>query len=206
MLNQTQPHPKFHFDPESHIYRIDGIQKPGTTSILDANGFISWFAKQSTEAMQKGSDVHLITQLYDQDLLESYPEKYDGHLHQWIQFCNQGWEWEEVERPMWDRERELWCGMLDRAGYAPNGDRWIVDIYTGVVEPPYKRIQTISYRKLLAQIRPEYANAKRGILILNHDGTRLIECPNDTEDDAAWISALNLYYWKLKYSPNLIAA
>ncbi len=190
---RTQPPPKFLFDSENHKYY--------------ANGYISWFAKQSGEALERGTDLHLITALYDQNILESYPRKYDWVPKVWQDFLDrEQLDFEFVEFSMYDKENGLWCGTLDRAGYDENGERVIWDIYTGQTFPRYKHIQTMSYKKLLVQSHPEYANARREGIVLRPNGVKRVSCPDDVKDEKAWWAALQTYYYKLEFSPSLLAA
>lgn len=209
MISQSQPTPKFYFDSEAHKYYIDGQLRPGVTGVLDAAGFIPYWAKNSIAAMERGSAVHLLTQYFDEGTLESYeyPQKYEPYVQSWADFVTrENRQFEYIELVMFDRERELFGGIVDRVGYDQNGERVISDIYTGEADAKYKYIQTAGYRYLISQLYPEWKDAKREILRVLPGGVTVIPCPNDADDDAAWISALNLYWWKARFSPQLLTA
>jgi len=174
---------------------------------LDSAGLVPWFSKRSAAAAERGTKVHRLTQLFDEGVLDNYdyPKEYEAYVQSWANFTlDSGFEFEGVELICYDREQGLYCGTIDRFGYDENGERTVWDLFTGVGHSPHKAVQIFGYRSLLAQIRPEYANAKREILRVLPDGVTRIPCKNDVADGGAWVSSLNLYWWKCNYAPNLI--
>jgi len=70
--------PNFTFNPEGHIYKVDGNQWPSVTSVLPYN-----YKGDNTYAMQKGTYIHDMCKLY---LLNDLDEEYlDDVLKPYLQ-------------------------------------------------------------------------------------------------------------------------
>lgn len=121
------------FDPESHIYLVDGVREvPSVTTIL---GLItdSEYKKVNPSVLEaaakRGSLVHEYCQLYDYGAL---PEEDEyglfGYVRAYADFVRDyRCKWEQVETPVYSAMG--FAGTLDRAGLV-EGKQAIVDIKT----------------------------------------------------------------------------
>lgn len=202
----SQPNPLV-FEEGTHKYYLNGQLRPGVTSVLDAAGYIPFFAKKSGEATERGTAVHRITELIDKGIPpDEYPEKYHPYVAAWEDFtARMGYEFEAIEEQCYDQENELFCGTIDRRGIKLNGKRFIGDMYTGVKFPTYKRLQTKAYKIMKVQTNPEYADAERLVWIIN-PWKPVVEvvCPEEFEDGLAWTGCLNNFWFKQKFCPSLL--
>ncbi len=108
------------FEPKSHVYYYDGKPLPSVTTILKAEGFIdtSFYDDYSRE---RGSLVHLATQLYDTEVLdeESIDPVIVPYLDAWKKFRKEtGFIIEQIETPVFNPAYG-YAGTPDRIGQFP---------------------------------------------------------------------------------------
>lgn len=155
MTHSSMTDADFTFDPESHIYRVDGRIIPGVTTILkgltpDYDAFMS-----SAEARRRGKLVHALTAVMDgrgdlwpDDLKEEEEEDMAvaGYTDAWFKFKKDTGvsidpDW--IERPV-HHESYGYAGTVDRV--VQWGDRRVlIDIKTGSYHHTHE-LQLAGYR------------------------------------------------------------
>lgn len=163
---------------ESHIYTVDGVEKPSVTQILDLLSYDTYgqIDKGTLEyAARRGSDIHEATQ----DLDLGLPCEVDGETYPYLSaYCDftrdyYGISHHMIEQPIYDEEYD-YCGTVDRLSKV-GSQLWLIDIKT--VGSPNR----LTYIKLCLQTWM-YAHAlqtdcRRYGLFLKKDGSyRLFDC------------------------------
>ena len=121
-----------YFDPDTHIYLVDGQEVPSVTSILEP--LHRSYGKVNPAVLEyaanRGKAVHEACELIDYGLEpEVYPE-IEGYVRAYLDFL-------QVYRPNWTHVEHIvyhdygkYIGTLDRAGYLNGTEFAIVDIKT----------------------------------------------------------------------------
>ena len=160
-----------HFDPEQHIYTVDGVQLPSVTEVCrflayDYKSSQPWLAEA---AARRGTAVHEACALIDYGEIPEETPEIAGYLKAYRRFlADYAPDWELIEHPMGNAELGF-AGMLDRYG-AIDGALTLLDIKTGQLHNAALSAQLTGYGNLLY--------AERGIapdqtlaLKLSKDGT-----------------------------------
>ena len=160
-----------HFDPERHIYTVDGVQLPSVTEFCrflayDYKSSQPWLAEA---AARRGTAVHEACALIDYGEIPEETPEIAGYLKAYRRFlADYAPDWELIEHPMGNAELGF-AGMLDRYG-AIDGALTLLDIKTGQLHNAALSAQLTGYGNLLY--------AERGIapdqtlaLKLSKDGT-----------------------------------
>jgi hypothetical protein len=116
----------------THEYSVDGIARPGVTSILASAGLIDdrWF---TDESRHRGKAVHAACHYMDEgDLPDAWMDSspYAGYVRGWEKFRNEsGFVPDTIEERV---SHQFWgyCGTLDRRGHIGTR-RILLDIKTG---------------------------------------------------------------------------
>ena len=176
-----------------HVYRVNGIVRPGVTSILKDCGLIPDFANE--EAMLRGKAVHRACELLDLGTLDwssvrdefmPYMTAYEEALEKYRLTPIP----EFIERKVY-HPYCLYAGTLDRVYRAVNGDLILTDIKTGTSIPDYAGEQTAAYKDALLALG--YQVADRAVLLLKPDGSPQLQYLTDPNDEQIWMSCVNLY-------------
>jgi hypothetical protein len=184
------------FDPVSHTYRLDGVEIPSVTTVLDWAGFSPPYPATG-DYKARGTAVHTACLYYDQGKRFRVDPRIDGYLASYEIFRKDfpmKWDLMEIQafHPVL-----VYAGTLDR-GYLGRhrGNMLIVDIKTG--EPPKKRLglQTAAYAMLHAN--PPRSAERMGVQ-LDKDGGRykLHEC-SDPADFDVWVGLVHRWHWERK--------
>jgi hypothetical protein len=182
------------FDEERHKYTNDGINIPSVTTILGAVGLPDLSAIPVTALQWKaelGTMVHLATELDDLGELDdgSLDDRIVPFLEAYRRFKSEsGFEIIDMEKVVYDPTLK-YAGKLDRFGIL-NGKRTLLDIKTGVFDPLSVGPQTAAYAK-------SYGKCNRYALQLKDDGTYKLHRLNNQNDFNIFLSALNIYKWKI---------
>jgi hypothetical protein len=182
------------FNEAEHSYTLDGKRLPSVTQILDRyNDFSMVREEVMATARERGSLVHLVTQLYDEDDLDE--SSVDPLLVPYLE----GWKRFRRECEFTPRQIEYrgahplygYAGTLDRLGTMSRHD-WLLDIKGGLV-PATAGLQTAAYVKLLPANFTDHI--RRATVQLKGDGTyALLEWKNP-DDWAVFLSMLNVFKW-----------
>lgn len=184
-----------------HRYLVDGVERPGVTSILRANGLmdVSHFTET---AAARGTAVHLGCQLIDDGELDdvTIAPEIAPYLTAYRDFlAHMQPEWLYVEMLVADPVLG-YAGTLDRAGFL-RGEPVIADIKTGEV-PPWAGLQLAAYRRCL----PTPDRWRRYVLRLMGDGRWSWLPENDPHDERVFLSALVVQQWQATHGLIGVAA
>jgi len=193
----------FSFNPDTHVYTLDGTQIPSVTQVLSDVGMVDG-RLFTEEARVRGTYVHRATEFIDSGSLDW--EALDPAL---FPYCTAYMKFIEDIRPeILLSERPLYhpdfkyAGTLDRL-MKFGGSVAIVDFSTG--DPlPTKEIQVSAYRELMWSNRfTEIGNhfiSKGFTLWLRNDGTYRLSNPIDIKDMVRkfniFLAALTVVRWK----------
>lgn len=188
--------PEISFDEINHKYTFEGLTLPSVTQILSAVGLPDLSAISSTILQWKaelGTMVHLATELDDQNELDygSLDDRIIPYLEAYQRFkFESGFEIIDMERMVFDPALK-YAGKLDRFGIL-NGKKALLDIKTGVFDPMSVGPQTAAYARAYTDLK-----CKRYALQLKDDGNYKLHRLNNDNDFNIFLSALNVYKWKL---------
>ena len=173
------------FDPDSHIYLVDGVEVPSVTEILKPlsnRGYAKINQAVLDYAAARGTAVHEACEAIDLGAEPEIVPEIQGYINAYL-------EWKNIYRPTWLGVEKIVCnefggyiGTLDRVGYFNGGDELcIVDLKTS---NPTKEalvsvcLQTAAYMLAFnADIDEPNVASKRYGLFLKSDGTfRLQDC------------------------------
>jgi hypothetical protein len=192
--------PTLTFDAEKHEYRLGRQILPSVTQVLNSVG-ITDFEKlervgvDMETARERGSTVHLITQLHDEGTLD--PETVDpelaGYLEAWSKFreiSDVTFDEDGIERMVCSADYR-YAGTVDRVGHNVLGKRIVIDIKTGTPLAA-TGLQLAAYEHTLGEDR---AMARIGVY-LRKDGTFTTEIYDDPSDWPTFLYALFTHHWK----------
>lgn len=170
------------FDPEDHIYRVDGNVKESVTGILAGVG-LSDNGKAGTwtidpdvldYAAERGTCVHEATELDDLGLLDD--ESCDDEVFEYVEayrdfVADTGFVSVACEVAFHDAEFD-YCGTFDKVGYIGE-DLYIIDLKTASVGlKPWHKYQLAAYarpffketgkwpKRMMLHLRPELKRKK----------------------------------------------
>lgn len=180
------------FDPESHVYTIDGKNLPSVTTIIKEAGLIdsTWFTEA---AMMRGIYVHQATELLDKNdldessldpILAPYVDAYKRFLD------DTGFYISYIEKIVYNATYG-YAGRLDRLGKFPTDKiESIIDIKTGKPEK-WHGVQLAAYGLCLGN-EPR----KRFGLYLSDTGNYRLERYTDRQDMQIFLACLTIYKFK----------
>lgn len=187
--------PNLAFDPDRHVYTVDGREVPGVTSILRSVGLIDteWV---SDEGLIRGTYVHQAIQFDNEgDLDESTlaPEirlkveayrKWKNEMRVEVLGCEL-----HVFHP-----HLYYCGTMDLHARV-QGAPYIIDLKSGTPQR-WHRLQTAAYALAhQAQKGPKAERLPRAALYLQDGDYRWTPHPHPFDYDG-WKAALTLRNWK----------
>lgn len=200
------------FDPEAHVYRLNGEVLPSVTQVLEP--LISYDGVPSgvlRHAAERGTAVHLATEFWDDGDLdeESIDQEILPYVQAWQRFrAESGFEVLRSEVRVYS-ERHRYAGTVDCIGVM-RGRLVMVEKKTTAVLAAAAAIQVTAYRRAYNETcRPAERIRHSYTVHLRRDGTyRLDEWTPDEDHWAAFLallkpdhsdSAATLAAWKAKY-------
>ena len=180
---------------ENHVYRVDGVEYPSVTQIIKAEGLMPNYPDNGAGkfAMQRGTFVHEIVELYIEGALDvatidpHLKPYFDAFVAWYTQFCVQTIN--SCEEKLFNPSLK-YCGTSD-LNIERAGATWLIDIKTGAPST-WHNIQLAGYALCYPVTSPV-----RAILYLQPDGKyKMVAVRQIKQDDALFISAVNLYHWK----------
>lgn len=185
------------FDPESHIYRLDGRPIVNVTGVLEEMGLMPQYPSATREFMlSRGSAVHLATALYDQGQLSKLDDRLTGFVEGWKAFLkDSGAKVKLVEHLVCCRTFQ-YAGTLDRL-LELKGQLAVVDLKAG--EPAAAAaLQTAAYRKALLSQEGIEATRRMAVRVQQDGSYRVSEYEDHAYDERHFLFALSLSHWKRK--------
>lgn len=187
------------FDPVEHVYTVGGRRVPSVTQTLaPLVDYSKVPAAVLKRAQQLGQAVHLMTELYDLDDLdtETLSDELLPYLTAWRRFrAETGFVPETIEQQLYHPALH-YAGTSDRTGLI-NGRRAVIDIKKMLTLGPVIGVQLAAYKELHikngVQIEDRYG------LGLRADGTYRLVPFRDTSDWPVFLSLLTLRNFKDKH-------
>lgn len=192
--------PVIEFDAEHHTYKVDGITRPGVTSVLAAAGLspdFSCIPPNVLEAKRKlGEDVHYYTMLCDSGFDVTDMHELQPYIDGWKMFVKEtGFKSLAREKILYSPQHQ-YCGTVDAVGEA-YGQVALIDIKcSAVVDLTNTGPQTAAYEQAWAELKGEKIN-KRYVVKLMPNAYKLIPC-KDKNDLQIFLYALQIYNWRMR--------
>lgn len=190
------------FDPESHIYLVDGVEVPSVTEILSPlhRSYDNINPSVLEYAANRGKAVHEACELIDYGEEPEIDPEIEGYITAYLDFLN-------IYRPTWTGVERIvyssthgYIGTLDRIGWLSESEFAVVDIKTS--QPTKDALVSVCLQTMAYSIAFEdEAGVPCGItrygLFLKPDGTfRFLDC-NEYQAkykfnaSEAWMNLLN---------------
>jgi len=186
------------FDPDAHLYRWQGSILPSVTQVIQAAGLVDtrFF---TDEGRDRGSEVHRITQLYDEHDLGDFDQDLVGYLEAWISARDtMKMHPIHVELPVVSRKYKV-AGTLDRVMLSPLYKRPILaDIKTGPLDDTIG-LQTAGYGLCYRESFSAASPVERASVHLEADGKFRMEFYDDPLDESVFLCALTVTQWRARY-------
>jgi hypothetical protein len=200
------------FDPDGHVYTLDGRREISVTGVLKWAGLIRLGGIPEPvleRARRRGSDVHELVHFHNEgDLdLASVDDEYRGYLDAWRRFRREA-NFRPVlsERRLASRRFRV-CGTLDAIGTL-DGVGAIVDAKTGSPDDVAADLQTAAYEGLarewaaLGEDRElatllgssPFLRIQRVAVQLRRDGTFSVEVYNHPTDWTHFVTLASAYH------------
>jgi len=191
------------FREEDHTYWLGERRLPSVSEVIaPVQSFEGIPEAVLARKSAIGKAAHLACQFLDEgDDVD--PESLDPvvapYVDAWRRFMAENKpEWSVIEEQMHD-ETLGYAGTPDRYGLL-HGAKWIIDIKTVVTISPATALQTVAYRKLVAQRTKEREPLiKRGAVQLGTDGRYKLHEFKDPADWAIFQSLLNVKAWQMRH-------
>ena len=192
--------PDFRYDPQNHLYYIDGERVPSFSEIAKCNQLFD-YSSVSEEVMeasrQFGSAAHKACQLWDMKQLdeESLSAPLLPYLNGWRRFCS---EFGVVIYPQWI-ETPMFSSKY-RFGTTPDrivsiGNKMtVLEIKTTTTIQKAIAVQTAAQKLAFEE---NYGSIKQRLAVqLVGEGKYKIHEYKKLSDEAVFKSAVNVYYFK----------
>ena len=176
------------FDPDKHVYRVDGKVYPSVTKIISEVLKGEQEYREPSEAQKKGTIIHKTLEYLDKGILGEYDQRLQPYIEAWDKFKQETKvEFDSIENIEYNHTLGL-CGMIDRVCII-NKEWWIIDIKSGKSYKDYP-LQTAGYKLLLAT-----ENVRRACVYF--EGSNYILEEHTNPQDEITFKAL-LQVWKYR--------
>jgi hypothetical protein len=186
------------FQEDGHIYRLDGAEISGVTTIMQKVGITPWYPKGSGD---QGRSIHQCLHYLDEDDLDwdTVPEVWQGYIDAWVAYKNtkpSDATIIRIEQPVYHR---LYCyaGTPDRVWCLDAHRSWeleIDDMKTGQ-EEDFHALQLTAYALAEESMRDCTVAVLRNVY-LKADGTfKVVERERDIK---TWEAVLRVYNYGRK--------
>jgi hypothetical protein len=200
---------KFEYDPDEHIYRIDGNIVPNPTTVFKSLGLID-LSHAIKQGKNLGTAVHAACHYQDENDLEitECDSRLRPYVEAWCKFKDEmRFVPHLIEKQCYSLTYRFGC-TPDRYGFLAENTPAVVEIKTTQPQD-YVALQLVAQAIALAEFKPVPSLAKldsndnsasflnRYCVWLRSDGTYKVDPYKDFEyDKQAWLAALTLYRWK----------
>lgn len=192
------------FDEAEHKYTWNGKLVPSVTQALQVLGGYEGIPKHVLKkAADRGTAVHLATELYDQGTLDwsTVSEEVFGYLEGWMQFLDDKKpELLEIEKKNF-HPKLLYAGTMDRI-LVLDGVKSVLDIKSSFMLMPATAPQTAAYQEVenhYIKDRTEKIKKRYG-LKLTPDGRYELKEYRKTTDLSTFKSCLNVLRWRVEHN------
>lgn len=187
------------FNAENHTYTDGGILIPSVTTVMDLiHNYCGIPEKILERASERGTAVHLATELYDEGRLDmgSLSDEILGYVMGWMKFkSDTGFQPEMIEYRVYSKKHR-YAGTLDRTGLI-NGKLAIIDVKTTAQFYSAFGVQLGGYMNAYNEGTPAKDKVKtRWVVKLSPDGDYKLQQYKDRSDVSIFLNCLNLYNWR----------
>lgn len=182
----------------SHEYKVDGIIRPGVTTILEERGISDISSIPHAvllKAQDRGTAVHTLCEMVNKGVDPyEHPQclHYQSYLKAYLQFMEQFGSKIVASELMLYSPKYGFCGTIDLV-MRINGKLCVIDIKSGLEYASYK-IQTAAYKQLWNDNFPDTKIKDRYALYLRKSGLFNAEKDliqyKDKTDEYVWNAAL----------------
>jgi hypothetical protein len=187
------------FEPESHLYKVDGVVVPSVTQVIKEAGLseLEYVPERTLrEKADLGNKVHKATELLDRDNLdvESIHPILLNYVAMWEQFKKDfGFEAQDIELTL-HHPLYRFAGRIDRVGLV-NGKLSIVDIKSGGKYNTHS-LQTAGYKLLYDHDKLKKEQIKNRMSVyLSQENYSIFE-HKDSQDERVFLAALTITNYK----------
>lgn len=186
------------FEPESHIYSIEGRVIPGTTNIIsDSCPFVDYSGTGEVSGTF-GHNFHKATELYDKNDLGEYDPAMSNHMDAYKQFRQ---DFIYLGEPIFIEKilysiKHGYAGTIDRV-FQRGREIYQIDLKSGAFSPKWF-IQTAAYQNLLIEeLNDKRLKYFRWCLQITEQGYKIFKPKNIfIQDFNIFISMKNVSNWK----------
>ena len=187
------------FNPDNHTYTDNGLLVPSVTTVMDSiHNYLGIPEDILARASQRGTAVHLATELYDEGRLDmgSLSDEILGYLMGWMKFREEtGFQPEMIEYRVHSKKHR-YAGTLDRTGIV-DGKLAIIDVKTTAQFYSAFGVQLAGYMNAYNEGIPVIDKVKtRWVVKLSADGDYKLQQYKDKSDLSIFLNCLNLYNWR----------
>ena len=195
----------FTFDPERHLYLVDGRPVPSVTQVLHSARLAADYSMVPPDVLERkriiGQYVHKATQYLDEGCLdlETVDPELQPYLAAYQRFLEEsGFRPQLIEHRLVSRVTGTLCGgTVDRVG-SMNGRLWLIDLKCVDRLYPGFALQTAGYELLLPKPVVPPFKYTRAVLQLRRDGSPKLSPPyEDPSDLDVFRAALITTIWKI---------
>ena len=197
----------FTFDPERHLYVVEGRPVPSVTQVLHAAGLGADYSMVPPGVLERkrviGEYVHRATQYLDEGCLDL--ETVDPEVHPYLSayerfLAESGFRPQLIEHRLVSRVAGILCGgTVDRVGLM-NGKPWLIDLKCVDRLYPGFALQTAGYELLLPKPVVPPFRYTRAVLQLRRNGSPRLSSPYDDPSDLdVFRAALITTVWKVQH-------
>ena len=197
----------FTFDPERHLYVVEGRPVPSVTQVLHAAGLGADYSMVPPGVLERkrviGEYVHRATQYLDEGCLdlETVDPEVQPYLSAYERFvAESGFRPQLIEHRLVSRVAGILCGgTVDRVGLM-NGKPWLIDLKCVDRLYPGFALQTAGYELLLPKPVVPPFRYTRAVLQLRRNGSPRLSSPYDDPSDLdVFRAALITTVWKVQH-------
>lgn len=184
------------FEPQGHVYRVDGRQVPSVTEILEPYTSLEFVDRETLRrAAEFGDHVHLACHLYDIGELDegALDPELAPYLDGWKAFLRDSGAVVLLSEYRVASRKYGYAGTFDKLLFWGKSKRK-VDIKSGSVVPKTVGPQTAAYVQAYAEETGKHIR-DRYCIHLPGDGKYRSHKLKDLRDWSIFQSALNLYNW-----------
>lgn len=194
------------FDPAPHIYTLDGMRIASVTQVLEPHLPYANLPKDLMEAARlRGTLVHALTEhvdngSYDLEMQELANESgLGGYVVAWLRYLKEHKVTIHESEQRVYHNKYRYSGTFDRIVEEADtpGILELVDIKTGELSPFYA-LQTVAYCKAVEE--GGITIPRRSCVQLKPDGTYRHKPYDKPEDWPAFLGALKMAEWRLRYA------
>ena len=197
-------------EPESHVYRLDGVQIPGCTAVLAAMGCTPGFFWLTPDELayyrSRGHGVHKAIELAVKGTLDkrTISGEVNPYLVGWDLFCEE----RDVEVLELDGEPFVEKSLhhpVFRYGVTPDvvarvgNETGVIELKATSVHGDAEGLQTAAQLLAVRSVMPKIGSMRIGLRLLPEDPYYDPKPYTERSDESTFVSLLNSYNWLARH-------